>query len=483
MKPTRREFLGLAGGIVAAMQAGCDRVAQLALEPKPPLDFGPWAVPAGDARDSVTRVLNRLTYGHRPGDYARVSAMGIATYIEEQLAPESIDDSPCDALVRRIEAIHVPLGELFEYKKDYLHQELVRAKMVRSVYSRRQLFEVMVEFWTDHFNIDSSKGDCAWLKAADDREVIRRHALGSFPAMLKASATSPAMLWYLDGRVNRRMSRGDRPNENYARELMELHTLGVDGGYTQEDVMEVARCLTGWTVRSEEVFHKGRVEFRPEYHDDGPKRVLGKTIPGGGGERDLDHVLEILCGHPSTARHLADKLCRRFIGEPPPEGALEVTATAFSRSGGDIGRTLRNLFATREFREASPDQIKRPFHFVASALRATGAETDGGVAMMEYLRRMGHVPYEYPTPDGYPMDAAPWTGTLLWRWHFAEALTANRIPGSKVDTVRLLEHFGGAESLMAHLLGRRPTEVEMKSYHASGRGPAVMLASPAFQRC
>src|SRR5262249_37442309 len=154
--------------------------------------------------------------------------------------------------------------------------------------------------WSDHFNIDSSKGDCRWLKVADDRDVIQRHALGSFPGLLRASALSPAMLWYLDGRVNRRAAPGDRPNENYARELLELHTLGVHGGYTRQDVMEVARALSGWTVRSrhEVVFGLGKVEFRPELHDDGEKHVLGRVLPAGQGARDLDQVIDAAALHP-----------------------------------------------------------------------------------------------------------------------------------------------------------------------------------------
>lgn len=483
MTPTRREFLCVAGGLLAAAHTGCDGAKRLAFAPRPPSDTGPWTAPAGASPDTVTRVLNRVTYGPRPGDYARVAAMGVDAYIEEQLTPNAIDDGACDRLVRRLEAVHAPLGELFEYKPDYLHREMVGAKVLRSVYSRRQLHETMVEFWTDHFNIDSSKGDCAWLKAADDRDVIRKHALGSFPEMLRASATSPAMLWYLDGRVNRKTRNDDQPNENYARELMELHTLGVHGGYTQQDVMEVARCLTGWTVRSEELFRKGRVEFHSSDHDDGEKVVLGETLAAGGGKKDLDLVLDLVCRHPSTARHIAEKLCRRFIGESPSDAAVATTTEAFARSDGDIRETLRSLFATQAFRDESPSGIKRPFHYVVSALRATGAETDAGTEVHQYLQRMGHVPFEYPTPDGYPLESAPWTGTLLWRWHFADALAANRLEGTVVDVTRLVDAFGGDELLMAHLLGRKPTDLETKAYHDSGRRLAVMLASPAFQRC
>src|SRR5712692_4635077 len=179
----------------------------------------------------------------------------------------------------------------------------------------------MVHFWTDHFNIDSSKAECKWLKAADDRDVIRPHAMGRFPDLLRASALSPAMLWYLDGRFNRKRDGDDKPNENYARELLELHTLGVHGGYTQRDVMEVARCLTGWTLETRPFWLSHAIRPRNAFwfdsarHDDGEKIVLGHRIPPGGGEKDGDRVLDILAQHPATARFIATKICRHFLGD------------------------------------------------------------------------------------------------------------------------------------------------------------------------
>jgi uncharacterized protein (DUF1800 family) len=404
-------------------------------------------------------------------------------YIEEQLAPERIEDPQVEYAVRRFETQTLPLGELFEYQQDLLHEEMSRATLLRAVLSRRQLYEVMVQFWSDHFNIDPSKGDCKWLKVADDREVIRKHALGRFPDLLRATATSPAMLWYLDGRVNKKSNPNERPNENYARELLELHTLGVHGGYTQRDVMEVARCLSGWTVRSEEVFKKGSVEFKPDLHDDGEKEVLGQTIPSGLGEKDLDRVLAIVSLHPSTARYLATKLCRRFVSDEPPERVIQATADAFLESGGDIRATLRALFATEEFQSSRGTKFKRPFEFIVSALRATHAKTDAGKNLIDYLVRMGHAPFAYPTPDGYPQEPSPWMGTLLWRWNFAVALSENRIEGTKVDNPLLLERLGGDEALVAHLLRRSPAPIEIDCYHSSEAGLALMLASPEFQRC
>jgi len=355
----------------------------------------------------------------------------------------------------------------------------------------------MVEFWSNHFNIDPSKGECKWLKVADDRDVIRRHALGKFPELLRASALSPAMLWYLDGRANRRSNSSDMPNENYARELLELHTLGVHGGYTQRDVMEVARSLTGWTVRSKEekpYFSIGKIDFKPERHDFGSKQILDQTLPAADPKRshselekiaghELDRILQILTLHPSTALHLSTKLCRHFIADEPPASAVATVAGAFTRTEGDIRETLRALFATKEFWQQRGNKLKRPYTFVVSALRAADARTNAGLPIIQYLNRMGHAPFSYPTPDGYPDTAAPWLGTLLWRWNFAVALSENQLAGTKCDLDALRQNAGGDAGLMAHLLGRKPTEAEKQAYHDSGAGLALILASPSFQMC
>ena len=275
----------------------------------------------------------------------------------------------------------------------------------------------------------------------------------------------------------------EKPNENYARELLELHTLGVNGGYTQQDVMEVARCLSGWTVRGKGRFFKGKVEFDSAAHDDGAKTVLGHEIASGGGENDLDDVLEIVCEHPSTARYLAEKLCVRFIGDEPSAESIEAVAKAFTESDGDIKATLRGVFATREFlTESRGAKLKKPFELIVSALRATRAEVSSEMALVDYLVRMGHAPFQYPTPDGYPDVASPWTGTLLWRWHFAIALARNEVDKKiQVDEEKLLEEAGGVDGLAASLLGRIPTAGEKESVERSGEPLAMLLASPGFQ--
>ncbi len=502
MNFSRRHFLKVGSGVSLAATAGCGKLPEAwqVWKPQSTRAHGPFQPPAAESIDLVSHALNRLTFGARPGDYARAKALGknegsaFHAFVEEQLHPQDIDDGVTEYALRRFDTLNQPLGEMFEYKEHVLLDEMTRATLLRATMSERQLYEVMVQFWTDHFNIDPSKGDCRWLKAADDREVIRKHALGKFPELLRASALSPAMLWYLDGRENRKVNAADKPNENYGRELLELHTLGVHGGYSQRDVMEVARCLTGWTVRDKKKFQKAKVEFKPYLHDKGVKEVLGHVIPAIPdhanadqqrelGEAELDRVLKIVSLHPSTARHLATKLCRRFIADTPPEAAIAAVAGAFLMTKGDIPNTLRALFATPEFQSTRGNKFKRPFNFIVSALRATNAVTDARHEIVEYLLRMGHAPFHYPTPDGFPEEASPWLGTLLWRWNFAVALNENRFNGARVNLDSLKENFGGDAGLMAHLLGRKPTAEETQSYHESGAGLALMLASPAFQRC
>lgn len=483
---SRRMFLRGAAGVALFSTSSCDRIEDLlGLGP----GIGPCVPPTGEGIDLISHVINRVSFGPTPSEYHRVKEMGdtgedaVKAYLEEQLNPEKIKDKRAQRAARRFEALSAPLGEMYEYKEEFLLEQLTRATLVRATRSERQLFEVMTHFWSDHFNIDSSKKDCKWLKAADDREVIREHALGNFCDLIRASALSPAMLWYLDGRENRKREADEKPNENYARELLELHTLGVNGGYSQEDVMEVARCLSGWTVRGKKRFFKGKVEFDPSAHDNGSKRVLGHEIAAGGGEKDLDDVLEIVCEHPSTARYLAEKLCVRFIGDEPSAESIKAVADSFTASQGDIKETLRGVFATPEFLAgARGGKLKRPFELIVSALRATRAEVKSEMGLVDYLVRMGHAPFQYPTPDGYPDVASPWTGTLLWRWHFAIGLARNEIDEKiVVDEEKLIEEAGGVAGMAASLLGRLATAGELESVERSGEPLAMILASPGFQ--
>ncbi len=468
MKISRRHFLASSGLALATLGGSARAATPPRWEATPP--------PLAEIR----HVLDRVAYGPRPGEMARVASMGIDAYLEAQLAPQELNDHACNQRIRRLETLRCPTGELFEYKEELLWKELATGKLLRATYSERQLFEVMVDFWTDHFNIDSSKGDCPWLKTADDRDVIRAHALGTFPELLRASALGPAMLWYLDGRVNRRGNPEEAPNENYARELLELHTLGVEGGYKQKDVMEVARCLTGWTVRTDTWFGKGRVEFIPHLHDDGAKRVLGVEIPAGKGARDVDAVLDVVANHPATGHYLATKLCRRFIGESVSPETVDAVSNAFLSSGGDIAATLRAIFQSAAFRTPGPTKFKRPFRFLVTSLRACEAYIAQPDALLDYLARMGHSPFQFPTPDGYPDEPSPWMGSLLWRWHFVHALAHDRLPGVTTDWNGLSERAGGGLALAEAFLGRKPSPAEVRLVQG-GATPGLMLAAPAWQ--
>jgi uncharacterized protein (DUF1800 family) len=371
-----------------------------------------------------------------------------------------------------------------------LREEITRHTLLRALYSKRQLLEVMVGFWTDHLNINLEKGDCIYLKPSDDRLVIRAHALGHFKELIRASATSPAMLVYLDGKENQKKEPSDVPNENYARELLELHTLGVDGGYTQTDVYEAARSLTGWRLQTG--WRKGTVYFDPGMHDDGEKHVLGQSIPAGGGITDVDQLVEIACNHPSTAHHIATKLARRFVSEDPPASLVKRLASVFSATDGDIKSLLRVVFTSDEFKLSKGLKFKRPFQYIVSCLRALGADTHVHQPLIEYLQRMGQGPFQYPTPDGYPDRAAPWLGTMLWRWNFAFSAASNRLPTVAVPLDQLAQAVGGfrSEKLMPYFAGRKGSDAELKAFAEyqttnldDAELVALALASPAFQRC
>ncbi|HEX8747882.1 MAG TPA: DUF1800 domain-containing protein [Pyrinomonadaceae bacterium] len=371
-----------------------------------------------------------------------------------------------------------------------LMAELQASRILRAVYSERQLQEVLVDFWENHFNVFAAKGADRWLLVSYDRDTIRPNTLGKFKDLLVATAQSPAMLFYLDNfqsaspnaqqrrrplldglmRTRRQNQQGmpdaqqSRPqqqrrqrrgiNENYARELMELHTLGVEGGYTQKDVQEVARCFTGWTIRTPRGAggadpDAGTFFFNERMHDNGEKVVLGQKIPAGGGMRDGLMVLEILARHPSTAKFIATKLARRFVTDnPSPELVARISA-AYTKSDGSIRETLRAVITSPEFNSqaAYRAKIKTPFELAISAIRTLGGETNGGPAIHQWIARMGEPLYMYQAPTGYPDTAEDWvnTGSLLERMNFALALASNRIPGTRVDLSRFAGEAAQAE--------------------------------------
>jgi uncharacterized protein (DUF1800 family) len=535
----------------------------------------------------ILHVLNRLGFGARPGDLARVKAMGVENYIGQQLFPERISDAATEARLQNLESLRMTTAQLYEkypqpgqllrqlqrrndlpanlaaardnrtkggananpnpntpksgeamsnemqgppntapnqnnpnanpmnnaeyrravfqYFKEnnmrppqFMTGELQMSRILRAVYSERQLQEVMVDFWTNHFNVFANKGADRWLLTSYDRDTIRPHTLGKFADLLRATAESPAMLFYLDNfqsvspnaaqqrraqqplnpvRDLMRMSNNpqqQRPqqqqqrrgiNENYARELMELHTLGVDGGYTQKDVQEVARCFTGWTIfaprgaavaaqaitdgRRLDMLREnaGKFYFNPRVHDDGEKVVLGHKIPAGGGVKDGLMVLDILAHHPATAKFIATKLVRHFVADEPPAALVERVAQTFLKSDGDIREVLKAIFFSPEFNsgEAYRAKIKRPFELAISAARTLGAETNGGPAFHQWIARMGQPLYGFQTPNGYSDVAEDWvnTGALLERMNFALALVSNRIPGTRVNLAAFVGDMAG----------------------------------------
>lgn len=501
---TRRAFLktsAWAGALFAATPFWASDLD----ESMPPDYFAPvpayapleWSVPADLANtDPAILALNRMTFGPRPGDVDRVRAMGVDAFIEEQLAPESIDDARVDLMLQALPSLAMEIADLGKYyavpfirnkvrkgdKKqvasalsgimDLIEQtdpngmakagemqmdevrgrmqalvELIQATVLRHVYSERQLFEVMVDFWSNHFNINAMKDDCRYLKTWDDRTVIRKHALGKFRDLLFASARSPAMLVYLDNRSNVK----GMPQENYAREVMELHTLGVESGFTQMDVQEVARAFTGWSVitanqtLSEMDYDRiGVFQFRKRFHDNGAKQVLGIPLPAGGGERDGERVLEILAAHPKTAEHISFKLVRRFVDDNPPPALVARAAQTFARTDGDIRAVLDTILHSDEFSGSFGKKLKRPLEFVASSLRVLNADLadvelkhvtlrgtnkQPGEPVASSLRTLGQVPFLWPSPNGYPDVSSAWVNSsnLVTRWNFTLSLTTNRL--------------------------------------------------------
>jgi uncharacterized protein (DUF1800 family) len=493
------------GALAAAIGAlpGCDVFVEFAGGASPTLEPLPdrISLPAGKLVDPAFHFLSRATFGPRPGDVDRFRRIGRDAWLDEQLHPQRIDDWRLMSRLSECELTFDLPHDLESVNPRHIEEQLNRAALLRAVNSRRQLQEVMVAFWTDHFSIDVGKKGCMQAKPLDDHEVLRPHALRKFRDLVRGSALSAAMLIYLDGRENRKRSPDEAPNENYARELLELHTLGVHGGYTQKDVMEAARCLTGWTIdgkraRSlETLFRTNDVVFRPDWHDDGEKLVLGRRIPAGGGAGDLDDLIDTVARHPSTALHIAHKLCRRFVSDPPPEDLVESTAYVFHNSDGDVKYLLRHILTSQEFADAVGRKVKRPFRFLASAMRTLGAESRADRREIEFLERLGHVPHHYPTPDGYPEEPEPWMGTLLWRWNFALALTTGRLGRTKTDlralarAARLDPRTSSPAEIAPLLYGRAATDEErdvVDRFVGGGErrkeeAVALLLSAPAFQ--
>ncbi|HEX4642571.1 MAG TPA: DUF1800 domain-containing protein [Candidatus Acidoferrales bacterium] len=457
--------------------------------------------------EAILHALNRLGFGPRPGQVEQVKAAGLENWIQAQLHPESIGDPVVDARLAQLPTLGLTAAALLdqyppqdvaakklgikieEYQKrlqelakqpggasslpfrdqNQIVNELMAAKMLRAVYGERQLSEQLCDFWFNHFNVFVYKDLDRWYLIPYERDAIRPHVLGKFRDLLEATAKSPAMLFYLDNSSSadphafERLKQHPMPsrtgeklpplgprrglNENYGRELMELHTLGVDGDYQQEDVVEVARAFTGWTIQSPRenpVFY-----FDARIHDPDPKRVLGKKIKAGG-IKDGEQVLDLLAQNARTARHISLQLAQHFVADDPPPALVARMARAFEKSKGDIRAVMAAMIYSPEFwsRAAFRAKVKTPFELVASTARALGADIDQPLPLAQWAARIGEPLYQCLTPNGYSDKAATWvsTGALLNRLNFAVALTGNKVRGTQVDVNSLVGTDFGADS-------------------------------------
>jgi uncharacterized protein (DUF1800 family) len=501
------------------------------------------------ADQQVAHALSRLTFGARPGDVQRVRAIGVDRWIASQLAPQRIDDRATTEFLRRFPTISMTADELFtNYPRPQQLQQAARrdsggmtaadtiayrravreaqrvgtelqaARVARAVLSERQLEEVMVDFWENHFSVFGGKGVVRYYLPEYDR-AIRPHALGNFRELLGVIARSPAMLFYLDnvqsgvepgrptlevagpaGRGRGARRPGQRPpgrmmpggadtmrppparrpglNENYARELLELHTVGVDGGYTQDDVINVARALTGWSIDAPR--GGGRFVFRPGIHDAGPKTVLGVSMPAGRGIEDGEQVLDILARHPSTARFISTKLARRFVSDTPPAALVDRAAATFTATNGDIREVVRTIVTSPEFfsQAAFRSKVKTPFELVTSTLRALNALPDATPRTARVVEQLGQPIFGKETPNGYPDVADAWlnTGAILNRINFGTMAVSGQVPGVMLErwptaqAVKDSSREAQVDAVIASLLGGG-VSTDTRQILLTGRNP------------
>jgi len=383
--------------------------------------------------------------------------------------------------------------------QNFVNSELIEQKLLRAVYSNRQLEEVLVDFWTNHFNVFNGKGQDRVLLTSFEREAIRPHVFGHFKDLLLATARHPAMLFYLDNWQSQ-APRDDLPvpagvrrpglNENYGRELLELHTLGVNGGYTQDDVIAVARAFTGWTIYDPQKF--AEFQFNPGVHDRREKVVLGHPIPAMGGEQDGVEVIDLLAHHPSTAKFISKKLAQRFVADDPPAPLVDRMAATFASTDGDLRAVLQTLFKSPEFLSegAWHAKLKSPLEMVVSSVRAMNADVADAFVLSQRVADLGEPLYGKIEPSGYPNTGDAWTNTatVMGRINFASALSAGQVPGVKVDVSRF--NFKDVATVARTLLNAPPSpstlsaiEQGIQSAEATPSMLAgLVLGSPDFQR-
>jgi uncharacterized protein (DUF1800 family) len=518
-------------------------------------------------RQRALHALNRLAFGPRPGDVDAVMEDGVNAWIEQQLRPEAIPDRAVEARIAALPTMKMTNAQIVktyyepvlmarkkanaeakdgevdkeEARREYMRDvppdqrpqvvmnDLLTERILRAAESDRQLNEVMVDFWMNHFNVFAGKGIDRFLLTSYERDVIRPHIWGRFEDLLMATAKSPAMLFYLDNarsvaapenrpliaqrlraRAMQLKNRQGGLNENYAREIMELHTLGVDGGYTQKDVTELARVLTGWTITGQRDIGEGAAFiFRPMLHDSGSKTVLGIQFPPGGGIAEGEKMIHVLAHHPATAHHIALKLCQRLVADDPPPALVDRVAAKFLVSDGDLRETVRAVISSPEFWEPKSyrAKVKSPFEYAISAVRALNAQITDATPIARALQQIGEPLYGAQPPTGYSDKADVWinTGALMNRLNFALALASNKLPGVHGDVIALIPAREAAdashsvEALAQALTGGSLTEETrniIKSRIVERKAPAedpwdntqlptiagLILGSPEFQR-
>ena len=381
--------------------------------------------------------------------------------------------------------------------------ELIENKLYRAIYSNRQLEEVLVDFWINHFNIYNGKGQDRLYLTSFERDAIRPYVLGHFKDMLLATARHPAMLFYLDNwqsQVLREDLPGQLPppagvqrpglNENYGRELLELHTLGVDGGYTQDDVIAVARAFSGWSIY--DIARYAEFQFNPASHDRKEKLILGHALPAGRGEQDGMDVIDILAHHPSTAKFISKKLAQRFVADDPPQALVDRMAVTFTKTDGDLRAVLQTMFSSVEFMSEGAWQakMKSPLEMVVSSVRAVHADVIDPTALAQRIADLGQPLYGKIEPTGYPNTGEAWTSTasVLGRINFATALLGGSMPGVKVDVSRF--NFKDPSAVAGDLLSTAPSPQTLASIEngiqTKEATPSLIttlvLSSPDFQR-
>ena len=479
---------------------------------------------------AIVHVLNRVGFGPRPGDIARVRTLGIQGYIDQQLHPDRVSDDGMSPRLDGLATVSMSQSEIvsrfaipelqarremrqkatqrtgdetgnagsspeMRRQANQLIVELSQQKLLRAVYSERQLQEVLTDFWFNHFNVDARKGLTRFLVTEYERDAIRPRVLGSFRDLLGATARSPAMLFYLDNWLSADPdAAGGRRglNENYARELMELHTLGVDGGFTQQDVTEVARAFTGWTI--DRPMKGGGFRFDARLHDSREKLVLGHRLKAGGGESDGEQVLDILANHPSTARFIATKLAKRFVSDTPPASLVDRATARFRDTHGDLREVMRTILFAPEFYEADAyrAKVKSPFEFLVSTLRATGAEVHNPAPLVRTLHEMGMPPYLCQPPTGYADSAEAWlnAGALVNRMNTALALANGSLRGVSLGgSILRDEHAMNLVEIQRTLVASAladdispATRATMSRAETVPQLAALVLGSPEFQK-